>query len=467
MNSTQKISWLLVLVFSVFLATACDQSEKKKAFNVVLITADTTRIDDLEPFGGPTRMPALSKLASEGVKLNQAFTVATATGPAHASLFTASYPKQHGIYNHKTALRDELVTLADVLSSHQYTTAAFISAPVVGERAGFSQGFHVFSQRKYAVRRGDHTTEQFIHWLKSEKHKPFFSWIHFFDPHQPYNPPTYEAPPDLDESALKAIGVDFSRRVTRETITNLSPGEQSRAIEVAWARYHGEIEHMDAQIGRIVSELDALGQLDDTLIIFVADHGENFDQSNPALVFEHYGIRRDVIHIPLLLRFPSMQYSGTKLDCLVGNIDIGPTILDFLQIDAPEAWIGKSFLENIRGSDDDFRDHLVIESVHQHEIGVRNKNWYYREVGKGFRPSKKYSHHLAYLPNQTSMLFNLSADPKEFKNLLKNSGDRYVKQVSELRRMLADFRTEENKPTNPKIDDPEHAAVLEALGYTD
>ncbi|HEX9723278.1 MAG TPA: sulfatase-like hydrolase/transferase [Vicinamibacteria bacterium] len=213
------------------------------------------------------QLQTLALLASEGARFDNAFTVATGTTPSHSSLFTSSHAMTHGVYNNETILSPELTTLAEVLSQMQYETAAFVSAVPVASALGLSQGFQVFDENfdtdlsnglgasSQFERSADRTTSTFLEWLDSRDDEPFFAWIHYFDPHQPYAPSSGKhqrgaqsegiAKLFEDESGAPKYVGDYPGATSLLDI--LRQGiELETVIDYARLQYRGEIANVDA-----------------------------------------------------------------------------------------------------------------------------------------------------------------------------------------------------------------------------
>ena len=170
---------------------------------VVLITLDTTRADRLSPYGfGDAHMPALDRLAREGVVFDQATTVAPLTLPAHASLLTGLLPPHHGVHDNASApLGPEQVTLAEILEARGYRTAAFVGSAVLDPDRGLRQGFQEYGSvsrsnvnplsplGRGGQRSASAVMDDAVRWLATGDHAPFFLWTHLYDAHRPYQAP--------------------------------------------------------------------------------------------------------------------------------------------------------------------------------------------------------------------------------------------------------------------------------------
>jgi len=269
--------------------------------SILLLTLDTTRADALGCYGAPRPTPALDGLAARGVRYSRALTAAPLTLPAHASLLTGLDPPEHGVLDNGTAvLETDVPTLATVLSGQGYATAAFVSSRILDRRFGLGRGFDAYDDRMAAERTGEYgyaerdaatVTSAALAWLKARPAaKPYFLWVHYYDPHAPY-----EAP-------------------------GATPAE----------RYAGEVAAMDREIGRLLASLPR-----QALVAAVGDHGESLGEHG-----EHgHGLflYESVLHVPLLLAGPGVP-SGRVHDGVVAARRLAPTLLRLLG--APAALSG-------------------------------------------------------------------------------------------------------------------------------
>ena len=215
--------------------------------NVPLITVDTTRADYLGCYGRPGgRTPNIDRLAQEGALFERCIASAPLTGPSHASILTGNHPFVHGVRRNSTVpLASENISLAEVLKDSGYATAATVASFVLNRQFGFAQGFDYFhdvsqtsvDDPQSAERKGDEISRDAISLLQTLAPAPFFLWVHYYDPHHPYE--TKRSPP-------------------------FTPAEA----------YEDEIAFMDEQIGLVLGELENLGLAQRTIVVLVGDHGE-------------------------------------------------------------------------------------------------------------------------------------------------------------------------------------------------
>jgi arylsulfatase A-like enzyme len=283
-----------------------ERAASGKGRSVLLVTLDTTRADRLGCYGHPgARTPVLDRLASEGVRFENAFADAPITLPSHASVLTALFPFEHGVRNNGNfRLSERFPTLATVLRDRGYRTGAFLSSFVLDRRYGLARGFETYDDRMDAApesaptpeaeRRGDRTVLALGGWLegRAADGAPFFAWLHLYDPHEPYRPP----PP------------------FRETIAD---------------PYDGEIAFADAALGQALDKLGTLGLRDKTVVAVVADHGESLgdhgEETHSMFVYD------SVIRVPLVFWGPGLLPAGRTVGTPVRTIDVAPTLLDLVE----------------------------------------------------------------------------------------------------------------------------------------
>lgn len=287
----------------------------------VLVTFDTTRADALRCLGGEARWtPNLDRLASEGVLFQEARTVAPLTLPAHASMLTGLWPPRHGVRdNGLWPLPEEARTVAEIAREAGVQTAAFVGAVVLDETFGLAQGFETYSAPgRERQHRGSHFTERparavvddALAWLTArDRARPFLLWVHFFDPHGPYEP---------------------------------DPAFRARALGNA---YLGEVAAADDALGRLVDALRTDGALAGTVLLVAGDHGEAFGEHGE----EQHGsfVWDSTLRVPMLLwRGPrGAPDRRGRSAAPVSVVDVAPTLIEALGLDPPPGLDGVSLLE--------------------------------------------------------------------------------------------------------------------------
>jgi len=442
-------------------AAACSPAVDQRP-NVILVTLDTTRLDDLGCYGGPTSTPGLDRLAADGVLFERAYSVAFGTTPSHATLFTGAHARRHGVYDNHTILEDRHVTLAEVMHDAGYATAAFVSGRPLVSAIGLAQGFEHYDDGPFVDGRrpAEATTDRALEWLASERHRPFFAWVHYYDPHQPYAPaPALSAGRmSLALSALFGDEHDSPRYLRGPEL----PAQHLPAIDrEARRRYRGQIERMDSQLARLLANLDHDQTYDATMIVVVADHGENFLDRGVRLAFDHDGLFAEVSRLPLVVKPPASRGRGAHRDALVGNLDIAPTILDLADLDAPPSWQGLSLGEHLDAGDTVGRTHLILEGAHHIEIAVRTRRWLYRRLIDPAATNPDNVVRLSYVGGSSAELYDTAASPREGQPLTPMP----PAETAALGELIERFLATPAAVAPPRLDDTAHEDALRALGY--
>ena len=292
--------------------------------HLLLITLDTTRADRIGCYRySKARTPVLDALAAAGVRCEHAYTVAPLTLPAHSSLFTGLYPVENGIRtNGRGRLDDAIPTLAEVLRRQGYDTSAFVGSFVLNGKFGLDRGYNTYdddfasdyptNDALHVERTGASVVDAALEWLKAPRSRPFFCWVHLFDPHSPY----------LAHADL--FGDEFAERP-----------------------YDAEIAYVDQQVGRLLEFLQRCGLESETLVVVVGDHGEglgeHLEQTHSMMLYN------STMHVPLIFRHPTRLAGGRRLAANVSMVDISPTILDLLEVADPRKISGKSLKPGAAG----------------------------------------------------------------------------------------------------------------------
>ena len=315
--------------------------------SVLLVSVDTLRRDHCSVYGYERdTTPRLRAFAEQGVRFESAYAPMGLTGPSHATLFTSLYPLRHGVVNNGLVLREELTTLAEYLAARGYQTAGVASSFVLARKFGFGQGFAFYDDafdpaeatteldewEGHAVdeafdRRGDHTTRRAKDWLVNQRdpERPFFLFVHYFDPHSPYQAP-------------EPAGGRFAAAL-----------ENPHELESLVAAYDGEILFVDAAIGGLLDALDELDLTANTLVIVSADHGEGLMQR--GYVLHGISVHEEEVRVPLLMRWPAGLRGGRAIEEPVELRDVMPTLAELLGFEpAEDAFGGQSLAGALRGS---------------------------------------------------------------------------------------------------------------------
>jgi arylsulfatase A-like enzyme/Flp pilus assembly protein TadD len=400
------------------------QAASAANFNVLLITLDTVRADRLGAYGYTgVETPNLDRLASEGVRFAAAGSPVPLTLPAHATILSGLLPPRHGVRNNGAErFPQEPATLATRLAAAGYRTGAFIGAFVLDRRFGLGRGFDRYDDeipRERAAdldaeRPGRVVTDRALAWLSEKSEKPFFAWVHLYDAHAPYAPP-----------------------------------EPFRTL-YADRPYDGEIAEVDAQVGRLLTELERLGVAGRTVVAVVGDHGEALGEhgelTHGLLLYE------PSLHVPLLLRAPPVLPKGWVVETPVSLVDLAPTLAGLLDCPlsakADRPLDGHDLSQQLRERREPGAEDLYAESLYGTTFG-------WSPVFALRRGDMKY------IAAPRPELYDLRRDPGEGQNVEEGRPDERKKLATRLAALAASG----GKAAEPAEVDAEARARLLSLGY--
>jgi arylsulfatase A-like enzyme len=304
--------------------------------NVLLVTIDTLRPDHLGMYGY-SRMtsPNMDAFAKECTVFTRAYSTAPLTTPSIVSMLTGFNPNRHGVRLLWQPIDGDTITVVDHLHRAGYETAAVVSNIVLGNEAsrlGERFGFYDETVDEPEANRPDmlercasRTTDAAIRWLQNrrEPNRPFFMWVHYIDPHGPYDAPS-DAPVDFTHE--KPVPVEIER--IAEYVRDAELNDGAEYVD----RYDEEIAYTDREVGRLLDAFDALKLEQAPLTIITSDHGENMMEGHSY--FSHgYDVNDAVIRIPLIVRHPSIKPGPSNR--ITSIADLTPTILKFVGLPVP------------------------------------------------------------------------------------------------------------------------------------
>jgi len=327
-------------------STQPDQTRPASQTNLLLISLDTTRADHVGCYGyAEETTPSIDALAAEGHRFTQAYALMPTTLPEHTVMLTGLYPSQLGVLMNGHTVPPQVTTLAERLKTHGFATAAFVGAYVLHPRFGLNQGFEVYQNPTRTESTSPEVVNRAMSWLKTVGQRPFFCFVHLYDPHAPYRPPkkymekwkvvTHRLPPAMEFFEPEQELTDFDR---------------AQCVR----GYDGEINTADDRIGELLDGLRQSGAYDNTIVVFTSDHGETMDE-----LFERYRyaydhgefLYRRELHVPLIVRLPpSLANRGPAVhDELVTHLDLMPTMLELLGLPCDAPCEGRSLVPLLAG----------------------------------------------------------------------------------------------------------------------
>lgn len=400
--------------------------------SVVLITIDTLRADRLEAYGyTQSKTPTITALSKEGITFENVIVQTPITLPSHASILTGTYPFYHGVQDVVGRLQG-VPTIAEWFKKKGYQTAAFVGSSVLTSHWGLNAGFDVYDDRfptqglrqvdfDRLERHAEEVVARAADWLEKNVRpggKPFFVWIHLYDPHDPYTPP-------------EPFAAEFKERP-----------------------YDGEIAYVDSALARFFDTLQRLKAYDPSLIVFTSDHGESLGEHKEA--YHGYFVYESSLRVPLIFKLPKEQAqvrAGTRVSNQVRSIDIAPTLIHLLGEQPPATMQGESLLAVMTGKRPNVHLPAYAES-------------HYPRIHFGWSPLFSYStlDH-KYIDAPLPELYDLKKDPVELNNIYEADKALAHRMKEELRALQQRFSAPTAARHISQAMDPETMERLKSLGY--
>lgn len=449
------------VVAVVAATTGCSNGDDERP-NIVLISIDTLRTDRLGAYGYDRDLtPHLDELAENGVVFERAVTTAGTTWPAHASMLTGLYPRYHGVRRNGLELDDEIPVVTELLAEAGYSTGSFVSYKGMHFRGRLDRGFEIASDREFTpdgedpIREGGAVTAMTVDWLKkqADSRSPAFLWLHLFEPHSPYELTEYSREwirkNDYDGFLADGASVDELQKRREEIVS--SP-EHVAAMN---ALYDGEIKLTDELIGRVLDRLETEGQLDNSVVIVVSDHGEGLGEDGnmghgPTL-------REDVLHVPLIIRDFRSNQGGRRIAETVSMVDLAPTIAKVaIDIDLPGVQ-GRSLAAYLHDGNEQGSDREVFAEIRLWPDLEEAPDWYDEKSTAIYADGLKFK-----MQRGETTVFDPRVRPSAETRLdSPEVNEAFLAYLDSLR---GEFLAGEIKPTEVELTDHE-IETLKSLGY--
>lgn len=429
-------------IFAIFLLGICASSGLCQSNSgrvpdrtpVLLIIVDTVRADRLGCYGARrVRTPAMDALAAQGVRFDRALAEVPTTPPSHAVILTGTYPMYNGVRGFISGpLPKGVGVLAEAFQRHGYDTAAFVSSAVLESSWGFNRGFQEYDDRfnvrqvetsnpAAIERRAEETVGRLLAWFQARPSggtgaRPFFVWLHLYDPHARYDPP------------------------------------EPFRTQYAGHLYDGEIAYADSQLARLFEYLRNNRLYDRTLIALLSDHGESLGEHGED---EHgFFIYNSTLHVPLIFKLPSGMGTPHVVRRLVGIIDVAPTLLDLLHLQDP---LSRQFQGMSLASD-------ILGKGAGRERPVYAETYYPRD---SFGWSELYgisTSQFKYIQAPRPELYDLLKDPQELHNVYAERRSLAAALREQLNGIERRYTSTQPAATAPPLP-PETVEKLKSLGY--
>jgi arylsulfatase A-like enzyme len=425
---------LLVLIGAMSCLISCSSDRVNYNLfagkNVLLVSIDTCRADHVQPYSDDyARTPNILSIAQDGAWFEDAVTVVPLTLPSHCTILTGLHPMRHGVRdNYNNALSDDAVTLAELFQESGYATAGMIGSIIISRREGLSQGFDYYDDQfkeedfqalqPIVERKADRVVGSALSWLKkhtdNEADKPFFMFVHFYDPHMIYQPP--------------------------------APYDEQYADNP----YDGELAYTDHCLGQLIAFLKQQNLYDDLLIVLVGDHGEALGEHKELT--HGLFLYEEAVRIPFIVKLPKDDKHSAKhaVGQSVSLEDVTPTLIDLCglgPVDTTGVSLAPWLLDDTRIKD----RNIVLETQYplvynwSPSYSLRNASW-------------KYIH--SPIPE----LYDLAADPDEMTNLIAAQDTPLESMQAELEDRLVEMAQAVSLASDMPIT-PDRVEMLASLGY--
>jgi arylsulfatase A-like enzyme len=447
-----------------------EKPRPSKRSNVLLIGVETLRADHVGCLGyDRDTTPTLDRLAREGTVCTRNMSTSGWTLPSVMSVMTSLYPTVHRAQTYRDKLSGGITTLAEVMKAEGYTTVGVVGNPTIEGKYGFSDGFDLYDDftvsldldmdifRKHNEIGGDRhltnnnelVTKVAVKWLEAGPAEPFLLFVFYFDPHYDYIPPApFDTMFDPDYE-----GHMDGRGMKKEPRHSQRPPD--RDLQHLLALYDGEIRYTDGHVGQLLQALAKSGVLKNTLIVLFGDHGDEFYEHGKTT--HARTLYNEIVHVPLILRWPGRLPAGRRIDAITSLVDIMPTILDFLDLPYEGPMQGISLRPLIEGT--------AGESRHTVWAELNMENHIQAILGDDHRL-------LRDMRNSTWELYHLPSDPGEQTNLYEQPSAKGVRLAlrAEWERWARDNgalvdRLAQGGETEKIQLDEQQLQKLKALGY--
>jgi len=461
------------------MASACGAQEEPPPKNLIIISVDTLRADHMSLYGYPRNTtPNIAAFARRGVVFDRAIAPWPKTAPSMTSMFSGRYPHATGVMFASRGLYvdDQQLMLAEIAKQHGLATAAVVSNAVLSSSTNFNKGFDRYvetyeTDSPYGNQNRNRATSVTFHarflLRRLVTEGPFFLWVHYVDPHTRYNPPA-----EYSESFLNDEHYDSTVLRLNEDDQNFNGGvagkywrQNGGQDEWGWykSRYDGEIAYTDDMIGELLTEMENLGVLDDSVVMLTADHGESLGEHH--YFFEHGWFPYHACGwIPWMVYWPDNPAAGRRVEYPTSLLNLVPTVIDMMGWSVPvDVFHGGSVLPVMRG-EQEYVTPYVIEEAGEGGLrrdrflrSIQDDQWKLVHV-----PSQRYQDIMQGVEYE---LYDVLADPDETVNV----ADAHPDVVERLRWALEDVMDATGPVAPPPGTAPrytdEQLRQLRALGY--
>lgn len=426
-----------------------------KGWNVVLLTVDTLRADRLGAYGYTVRptSPRLDAELGAGVVFEQAMAPRAATWPSLASLLSGLYPRTHGVTENGYSFPDDLETLPKRLRQAGYRTGAFLSNMCKANHQGWDD---------LACTGGEDgkTIQRALEWAKAEEQagRPYFLWVHLFGAHGPYYNGGDRAARELDPGYAGPVG---PKRWQLDRIMTEKVALGPRDVQHLDALYDAAVMGTDGLSAALLDGLKAAGRMENTVLVFAADHGEEL-YDHQGYLYHACSVYQTTLHVPLALQAPGLLPAGARVPQTVELIDVAPTLLELLGLPALPMQHGRSLIPYLERPGEGGPGKPAFSEYGSTNIGtVLQGDWKLIQNPDGFVPVCIPGAPPGHYPIGKVELYNLAEDPLETTDLAAREPGRVAELSQVLRQRLSSLP---RRSTGQEVPE-ELREELKALGY--
>jgi arylsulfatase A-like enzyme len=462
---------LAALPAAVWLTAALPNSVARRAFasgrrpgdarpNIIVITIDALRADHVGAYGSTDGLtPNIDAFAREATRYDRAYVSSPWTLTSFGAMFTGRPPSRCGLrrpekqalswYMGAASLPRDVPLVWGRLRRAGYVTAAEITNPFLASKRGWSRGFDDFRNEDDASssNKAQTVTDHALVWLRLNRKAPFFFWVHYLDPHEPYRSP--DTPQELQDQYPR--GWLAEQGFWRAQVRGEIPAVRERYQGFCRAMYAAEVRYADKWVGELLGAVKGAGLWDDSLVVISADHGEElFDRGG----FGHgHSLYAELLRVPLLVKWPAGTEADDRISGLVGLIDLEPTLLQVAGIASPEGSEGSAWPRRESAGRAEVYSEGVLYGREHTALTTRGYKVIYRPYAE--KPEQEYE------------VYDLAQDPGELNDLSNTEAAEALRRrlktlTAEADAAVREFEAE-GKP-RVRLDEKTRRS-LESLGY--
>ncbi|NNE08471.1 MAG: sulfatase-like hydrolase/transferase [Gemmatimonadetes bacterium] len=449
------VSFVLAAVFPIALFWLLLPGNVRERPHVLLLVTDTTRSDHLSVYGYEKKTtPFLDSYADRSVVFTNSVSQGTHTIVSTPSIVASCYPSEHGITGYADVLSNRFTLISEYLHEYGYNTYGYATNPHLSPRNGYGQGFDKYEHDPgWAYTPAEKVNDRFFAWLSEQDEDPFFGFLFYIDPHNPYTPPP--AFQTLFDPEWKGDPISDWKHEWGEP----EPAKLKNMV----AQYDGAICYWDSELRKMFERLEALGVMENTMFLYTSDHGEEFYEhgywGHNKLPYESSVGVPFIVSFPPPIDFPPLPRVHGTVEEVVSNVDVVPTLLEYLRIEPDETARGRSAVPLVFGGEQGPEriayGEEILKRYGPYDIrSVRTKTHKYIKVFQ-------YEN----IANPPDLFFDLVEDPMEQRNLTTERAEEagLHEQILDLR--IAEVSGLGSVEVDTVAMDEAQLERLKALGY--